>query len=614
MAIRFDRTIQRRLVAVLLLSLWAVTGCVGGAWKRAVEEDTPSAYYRFLRDHADSAHAAEARERLEYHKLLAKPSLAGFETFRKRYPASHLLGNLKPALEGPAFEVARTRGRAMDYREFLTEFPDGKLAPRAIGNATYLEARGFGGDPGRLADFADLHPASDFAAEAKRTAETVAARSNAAFDRLGLRFEIDASMPEAKRVRQKLQERIQEMARRAGIRLVQLPDAPAARGSGVVLVVSHREEAVARVAESSSLARPGVLGVTRVSLRDAESGHAIVERSFELRVEDKAHVPGTSVLFSAAAPRYWQEFFVPFARWNNDRTVRAAIDLERPVVDVSSAGDRVVVLYEDGGFDLVDLSDPEKPYTLARYERGEAFKKWTGVRVVGERVAIFGEEGLELVRLVQGRPQRERTWNRGEIGRVLGLAAAGRELVIVGAKGMQVIDPETGAVRRAMRRVIQGVGAAGDALVFADGESIYVSNLELLVDERVIAQLKLGRTFGPSHVRVIDRTAIVTGPGGVLVVDVSVAERPRVVAKLFAREVGDVFDATKIGDRIYLVGQRGLQVLTPRLDGVEETVDVGARTRISAMGRHLVTADGGGLQVVDGSPWAGRARPAAPAP
>jgi hypothetical protein len=115
----------------------------------------------------------------------------------------------------------------------------------------------------------------------------------------------------------------------------------------------------------------------------------------------------------------------------------------------------------------------------------------------------------------------------------------GRELGIVGAKGMQVIDLEKGTIRRAMRRVVQGIGAAGKALVFADGESIYVSNLELVVDERVIAQMKLGKTFGPNHVRVIYRTAIVTGPGGALVIDVSVAERPRVVGKLFSREIGE---------------------------------------------------------------------------
>lgn len=614
MSKRKTASLNRQACIALALLGWVAAGCAGGAWKQAVREDTPAGYHRYLREHADSKHAAEARERLEYHKLLASPSLAGLERFQKKYPSSFLLVNLRPALEQASFDSARARGTAAAYREFLKEFPDGKLAERAIGNATYLEARGFGPDPARLRDFALSHPKSDYAPEAERSAQTAAAREGASFDRLGLRFEIDPGQPEARRVRQKLQERIQELAMRAGVQLVLLPDGARSGGPAMVLDVEHAEAAVEEVTDSGGLTRPGVVGVTRLKLRDQATDNVIVERKFEIRVEDKAHVPGTSVLFSGAAPRYWEEFFVPLARWNNDRTLRPAMKLSHPVVDVATAGDRTLVLYEDGDFDLVDLSDPSSPLTLAHYDRGENYKKWSGVRVVGDRVAIFGEEGLELVRLDRGVPVRERTWGRGEIGRVLGLAAMGQELVLVGAKGMQVLDPKTGTIRRALRRVVQGIAAAGNALVFADGESVYVSTLDLVVDERVIAQLKLGRTFAPSHVRVVDRTAIVTGPGGVLMIDVSVAERPRVVGKLFSRETGEVFDATRIAGRVYLVGQRGLQVLTPRLDGVEETVDVGARRRIAAMGRHLVTADGGGLQVVDATPWSDRgAMPAAPA-
>ncbi|MEZ4281330.1 MAG: hypothetical protein R3F21_17135 [Myxococcota bacterium] len=607
----FSRALRSSLSrSLFLLVCAALAGCAGGAWNRAVDEDTPAAYYRFLRDHAESKHAAEARERLEYHKLLANPSLAAFEAFRKRHPQSALLASLKPALEKPAFDLARTRGTASAYREFLSEFPSGPLSARAIGNATYLEAQAFRGDPARLADFARLHPESDFAAEATRTAETVAARARTGHERLGVRFAIAADTPEARRVRQTLEDRIRELALRAGIQLSILPDGPSEGGPDLVLEVQHHEEAVTSAPEPGRLGQRVVLGVTRLALQDAARDRTISERQFEIRVEDKAHVPGTSVLFSAAAPRYWQDFFVPFARWNNDRTVRPAFALDRPVVDIEGMGDRSVVLYENGDFDLFDLADPHAPVKLASYVRGENFKKWSGVRVIGQRVAIFGEEGLELVRFDSGRATRERSWTRGEIGRVLGIAPVGGELVTVGAKGMQIIDLEKGTIRRAMRRVIQGLDAAGAALVFADGESIFVSKLDLVVDERVIAQMKLGRTFGPDHVRVIDRTAIVTGPGGALVIDISVAERPRVVGKLYAREIGEVFDATRIDGRIYLVGQRGLQVLNRKLDGVEETVDVGARTRVSAMGRHLVTADAGGLQVVDGSPWAVHSLPA----
>lgn len=594
--------------------LGTLTGCLGGAWKQTLAEDTPAAYYRFLREHGESKYATEARERLDYHKLLANPSLAGFEAYRRKYPTSALLSQLKPALERPAFDFARALGTSTAYRAFLTEFPDGTLAARAIGNATYLESRGFGGDPKRLAEFARSHPESDFAPEAARTAETVATRHTRGSNRLGLRFDIDASTPEARRVRVKLEERIRELALRAGIALVVLPEGPVRSGPAMVLEVAHREEAVDQVDEGAGLARPGVLGRTRLVLRDGESGHAILERTFEIRLEGKAHVPGSSVLFSAAAPRYWEEFFVPFARWNNDRAVRPALDLGRPVVDVAAAGDRAAVLYEDGGLDVFDLADPQKPAKLASYDRSERYRKWSGVRLLGSRIAIFGEDGLELLRLDEGRPQRERAWGRAEIGRVLGIAPVGEELVVVGAQGMQVVDPAKGTLRRAMRRVLQGVDAVGDVLVLADGESVFVSRLALLEEQRVIAQMKLGRTFGPSQVRIVDRTALVTGPGGTLIVDVSIAERPRIVGKLFARETGEVLDATKIDGRVYLVGQRGLLVLTPRLDGVEETVDVGARTRIAPMRRHLVTVDGRGLQVVDGSPWSLRSLPASAAP
>src|SRR5690606_38697903 len=139
---------------------------------------------------------------------------------------------------------------------------------------------------------------------------------------------------------------------------------------------------------------------------------------------------------------------------------------------------------------------------------------------------------------------RERAWGRAEIGRVPGIAPVGEELVVVGAQGMQVGDPAKGTLRRAMRRVLQGVDAGGDVLVLADGESVFVSRLALLEEQRVIAQMKLGRTFGPSQVWIVDRTALVTGPGGTLIVDVLIAERPRIVGKLFARETGEVLDAT----------------------------------------------------------------------
>jgi hypothetical protein len=604
------------LRAVLVLMLLAATGCVSGAWKRALEEDTPSAYYQFMRDHGDSKYAAEARERLDFLKLQRRPTLAGFAQFKNQYPSSALTEELRPALETPAFDVAHAAGTAAAYREFAATFKGGALVARAEGNAVFVEAKGYGGDAGQLEIFAQRHPESDFSAEAKRTGEAVAARRSERIDRVGLILEIDDATPEVARVRVALVDRIRELTERVGIQLVELPRG--ASPSAIAgfpktrLEITHVEREVGRQVRAGELARPAVQGVTEVVLRDGEGGDVIADRRFELRVDDKAYVPGTSVLFSSVAPKYWEEFFVPIARWRNDRTIRPEIAMGRPVVDIDGVGDRVAVLFEDGDFELIGLADPNQPVRFLSYQRGEDFKKWTGIRILGDRVAIFGEEGLELVRFTSAGPVAEKTWSRGEIGRVLSITTLGGKLVMVGAKGMQVLDPTTGEIRQVMRRAIQSVASTGDTLVFVDGESIYLSSLELLEQNRVIAQMKLGKTFGPNHVKVLDRAAIVTGPGGALVIDVQNPAAPKALAKLSTRDIGDVVDATRVRGRTFLVGERGLQVLNPQLTRVEETIDVGDRNRVSTMGRHLVTADANGLQVVDATPWAEVGVPAAP--
>lgn len=602
-----------RSFGVVILLVWAVSlvGCASSAWRQALEEDTPAAYHRFMRAHADSKYAAAARERLEFHQLQRNPTLAGYDAFVQRHPQSELLDRLHPALEGPAFEAARAAGTAEAYRGFLARFPGGALEQRALGNAVFVESGGFGGDPDSLAAFAEEHPDSDFAVEARRTARAVAARRSAGVREVALFLDVDATTPERNRVRAALIERISTLADRAGVRV-----RPSTAGDddlpGTRLEVSHVERSVGTASEAGTLARPEIRATTEVVLRVGAGGDPIASRRFEVRVEDKAHVPGTSLLFAEEADRYWSEFFVPVATWQNDTTIRPAIPLSGSVVDVDGRGDRVVVLYEDGGFDLLGLADPARPVLLSSYERDRDHERWSGVRVFGDRIAIFGEEGLELVRFGEQGPFVERSYRRGEIGRVLSMTAQGEAFVITGVRGVQTLDPVSGEVRRVLRRVMKSVDAIGETLVFVDGESLYLSTLPLLEENRVLAQLELGKTFGPENVRVVDELAIVTGPGGALVVDLSEPRKPRALSRLHAREIGDVVDAARLRGRIFLVGDRGLQLLTRRLDGVEETIDVGPRNRVSVMGRHLVTSSAVGIQVVDTTPWAvSTSRPAA---
>ncbi|HIF93932.1 MAG: hypothetical protein ABGX04_16315 [Myxococcales bacterium] len=600
---------------IFLALILALSGCVGGAWKTTLEEDTPAAYYRFMREHGDSKYAVQARERLDFHKLKRNPSLSGFDAFRNEFPGSDLIVQLHPALEKPAFEMARAQGTSAAYREFLAGFTGGAFSNRAEGNAVYVESSGFGGDAALLASFSERYAESDFAAEAVRTVKAVAEKRAGQFDQIGLVLKIARGTPEANRVRKALVDRIQEMMERVGISLVEIPDViPAGQASrypAARLEVSHVEREVGRHVSAGELARPALLGETAIVLRDKPDGVVIASRTFNIRVEDKAHVPGTSVLFSAVSPKFWDEFFVPVARWRNNRSIRPALPLGRAIIDLDGVGDRVVVLFEDGDFELLGLADPLKPIRLAAYHRGEDYKKWTGIRILGDRVAIYGEEGLEIVRFTGTGPIAEKTWTRGQIGRVLSLTSLGDELVIVGAKGMQILDLETNTIRRVMRRVLKSVASAGDTLVFVDGESIYLSTLDLLAENRVVAQMKLGKTFGPNNVRVLEGAAIVTGPGGAIVIDVRNPAKPKALAKHLTRDVGDIVDATRVRGRVFLVGTRGLQVLNRSLTRVEETIDVGERNRVTVMGRHLVTSDDSGLQVVDATPWADAGVPAA---
>ncbi len=615
MATRQQSTLKIGLQFAGLLILLSIFGCAGRAWKQASQEDTPTAYYQFMRDHKDSEFIDLARERLAYHKLTRSRSVAQFDKFRQQYPDSELTDSLYALLEESFFDIAQAKGTAEAYRGFAEDYASGTYRARAEGNAVYVAANGFGGNAVELARFAEQYPESDFAAEAKRTSIATAARRAGTYDRVGLILDIAASTPEAKRVRQAFMERIGKMTARLGLEVVQIPMRLASSGAAgyprARIEVSHRQYSVKPEMTDDGFTRPSMVGLTRVLFREEPGGAIISEREFSIRVIDKGHVAGTSVLFSAAAPKFWDDFFIPAARWRNDSAIRPPIALDAPVVDVDGVGDRSVVLYENGSFELLDLADPTEPLTLASYRRGEEYKRWSRIKLLGDRVAIYGEEGLEIVRMSDSGYVAERTWDRGQIGRVLSIAMLGDELVTVGAKGMQLFDLEGGEPRRLMRRVIQGIGTSGDTLVFADGETVYIANLELLSQNRVIAQMKLGRVFGPKNVRVFDSVAIITGQGGALIIDLKGPKGPKAIAKFSTREVGEISDATVVWGRIFLIGARGALLLDRQLSRVEETLDVGPRHRVAIMGRHLVMTNRAGIQVVDVAPWAQQGSPAA---
>jgi len=608
-------TVFFSMAVVCALSAVGPLGCADRAWEAALRADAPAAYYRYMRDHPDSPRVADAQERLDFHKLQRNLSLAAFDEFLDEYPDSQLADEVRTQLEPQAFAAARAIGTVEAYEAFTEKYPRGEFVLRAEGNAAYIEAAGFGGRPPELAAFAEQYPESDFASEARRSAAAAALLARSHFDRVGLSIELAPATPEADRLRARFLERAQVTYRRAGVELIPLPEildpATAAHWPAARLTIAHEEGEVLTSIDDGSLSRPGHVARTRVTLRAAADVPPIFEREFALRVDSVQHVTGTSVLSSTASPRYWESFFVPVATSQTSVLRRPEVALEADVVDVDAVGDRSVVLYEDGRFQIVELADPTRPVVLAEYERPNDFKRWSGVRILDERVALYGEEGIEVVALGAHGPELVLSLPRGQIGTVFALEPMGDDLVVAGARGLLLVDPETGGVKRLMRRVLKGMASLDGTLVLADGESVYVSDLTLLRQKRVHAQLELGKAFDPATVRSFGRRAVVIGGGGIVALDLTRPDKPVVSAKILSTDIGKVYDATAISDRVFLIGDRGLMLMDPAATRVVQWVDVDGKTRMASMGRHVVAVGERTLQAVDAMPLTGAVAPAA---
>jgi hypothetical protein len=247
---------------------------------------------------------------------------------------------------------------------------------------------------------------------------------------------------------------------------------------------------------------------------------------------------------------------------------------------------------------------------LAEYTRPNDFKKWSGVKILGKHIAIFGEEGIELIGFGSNGPEVAARWGRDKIGTVFSIEPLGKHFVVAGARGLLLVDPETQALKRMMRRVITGMATVGQTLVFTDGDSLFVSNMNLLAEQRVSAKLRLGKQFAPGLIRSFDKRAVVVGKGGVVVLDFSGGPKPVVTAKLHTKEVGVVSDVTSMGNRIFLCGERGLQMLNVRGSRPAESIDIEARDHVATMGRHVVSVGASRLQLVDTTPLLNLAKPA----
>jgi len=589
-------------VPIVALCLCA---CASSAWKAARSADDMAAYSRYLRQYADSAQAPEARERLAMTRVRATPSPAAFEAFLKEFPGSPLAAELRPHVEEQFFLQTRARGTAAAYREFLESFPDGGYAARALGNAEYLEQGGFGARPEALDDFAQRHPTSDYAAEARRSAAGVRLRQETAFRRVGLLIDVPAETPGADRLVRAFSERASAAYAAAALELIPLsgPDDERFAEVAAHLKISHRERPARTRVRGGSVSQPGIVARTEVTLGHPGDVEPIWRDGFEMRAAASDQRPGVSILFGPGSMAYWSDFFVPVATWNTRVALREARSLQKPAVAVEMLGSRAIILFGDGDLQVLDLGDPANPVRLAEYRRARDLSRFEGVAIAGGRIVSFGPDGIEVLRLDADRLVLDAAYGRDVVGSVIGVESAGAELLVAGNRGLLQIDPATGAVHTVLAQEILGLTRSGGRLLFTDGSSLYVSTAELLEMGRLEGRLRMGRRFRPARVRATGDAAVVLGERGVAWVDLSVPAQPRLRSRVDASEVGEVRDAILVGGRLFLLGARGLQIADPSGAHIVDSADVAARRRLGASGRHLVAVGETHLQVVDSTPF-----------
>ncbi len=577
----------------------AASGCAARVWEDVREQDTAGAYRRFLAESPNSPYAPAARERLDYLTTKRNPTTDAVARFRTAHPESAHLAELEGLLESRSFEAVRLDGSAGAYRDFLARFPDGRLTPRAHANLAYLLRDGFTARPSELAEFLEEHAGGDHAEEASRTLALLEARQTQAFRTAAMRIDIDPNLGDADRLRRAFSDRAQQAFASSGIRLLAAGDA----GAGALLTIEHSEASVPTELYEGRMEGPGILAETRVTLTPVGASDPIWMETFTLRVPEVERRAGATVLFTRRASAFWERFFVPVATWPTQFARRGTLPLGEDAVTVAGAMDRAIALFRDGSFLELDLSDPMAPRRVGAYERRADLANFYGLRIVGEQVVLFGEDGLELVDRNAGAPRRLWAIGREHVGSVVAVEESRGLLWIAGSRGLLRTPLAGGAVETVAPRPLQGLAVDGAYLYVLDDRTLYAAPLSDARAEGFQPVLEVGRAFGANGLRASDGFAVVLGRKEILTAALRGADRVRPLHRLAVAQVGRVADTTIRGGRAFLLGERGLQVVDLASGRVVDSVDVDARSAIDRSGRHLVMLDRDRLQVVDAAPW-----------
>ena len=182
-------------------------------------------------------------------------------------------------------------------------------------------------------------------------------------------------------------------------------------------------------------------------------------------------------------------------------------------------------------------------FPLAEYSRSKDFTHWHGVKILGEKILIYGEDGIEIVGISKLRLKSVGALNRQSIGSIAAVVPHCDEILLASGRGLLLTDQNAKSAKRLLRRPIKGLDSVNKSLGFPDGASVYISSMALLAEQGFLEKIDLGYEFGPTRVIGFDDGAIVLGKADAVIIDLANPSKPKIVSRLERKEIGKIEDA-----------------------------------------------------------------------
>lgn len=605
------------LVAIGLLV--GLVGCADSSWEAARSADSLASYHRFLRVHPGSPSAARAKERIAYLSVVAHPTIEAYQAFEADHPSSDLLSDLKPLVEALYFENARDANSEQAYRNFLERFPNGSLTDRARGDLAYVEDFGVGASVEALRSFVARYPESDFVSDADHTLSLSNLRQKTAIRELAVRVHVAAGVKSPRRVRRGFASIVAKAYRKLGVSVELLEPGSELPNEAKAWMQIDYQEAPAE----GTFGGHTMIVQCRVRLLHRDVDEPIWDRSFEAPAEHLA-VLGTTkdpTIFGSSRYPFWDTFFVPVSTWATSLARVDQREYSEPVVAVDVRGDRAAVLLTSGGFEYLDVSSVVEPRLIGRYRRHNDLTHWTGVRVLPkDRVVLFGQGGIEVVTVSRTRVTRLAVRGASEIGSIRDASFYGDgTLLLAGSEGVWALRLNDSAWQphRLIEADYVGVAVEGSEVYLLGSDHLDVATPAQLMQHITGTTVALGDHFAATRLRRSSGELYVFGARSIVRFDLQTPASPIPVLKVEAEDLGRVSDLVADAHHLYLIGERGLQILDRSGKFVKDRIQLQADRNAVPRGRFLFLAGGHQLQILDLSPYregeVAASQPASPA-